>query len=124
MVWFRLYENEFVGQFDQGMGALPATGIDMKNKWVHQWNSLVATEQQNFDLRKTLGKEIYYEIVGMNTLNSKMDPEKCMDVNPGVIEKTEIAKMVKKYSSSKKKDGIGLAFIVENFNKGTQMADI
>lgn len=127
IVWFGLdfTKAKFVGQFDQGMGALPATGGDMKNKWVQQWNSLVATEQQNFDFKKALGKDnVFYDISGMNTLNSKMDPDKCMDVNPGKIEKSEIDGMVKKYSSTDKKDGVGLAFVVENFNKGSQVADV
>jgi hypothetical protein len=43
---------KFVGQFDQGMGAMPATGTDMKNKWIPQWNALIAKEPQNFKLKE------------------------------------------------------------------------
>lgn len=127
IVWFGMdfTKTTFVGQFDQGMGAMPATGGDMKNKWIPQWNSLIATEQQNFDFKKALGKDnIYYDIAAMNTLNTKINPDGCMDVNPGKIERSAIDGMVKKYSSNDKKDGVGLAFIVENFNKGAQVADI
>lgn len=127
IVWFGMdfTKATFVGQFDQGMGAMPATGGDMKNKWIPQWNSLIATEQQNFDFKKALGKDnIYYDITAMNTLNTKINPDGCMDVNPGKIERSAIDGMVKKYSSNDKKDGVGLAFIVENFNKGAQVADI
>ena len=60
----------------------------------------------------------------MNELNSKIDVDACMVYNEGKIERTEIDGMVKKYKAEVKKDGIGLSFIIENFNKGTQMADI
>jgi hypothetical protein len=126
IVWFGMdfTKAKFVGQFDQGMGAMPATGGDMKNKWIPQWNNLVASEQQNFDFKKALDKDIYYDIATMNSLNSKIDPDKCMDVNPGKISKADVEAAVKHYSSDNKKEGVGLAFLVENFNKGAQVADV
>lgn len=127
VVWFGMdfTKATFVGQFDQGMGAMPATGGDMKNKWCAQWNNLVATEQQNFDFKKALSKEsIYYDIASVNALNTKLDPDKCMNLNPGKIERSAIDGMVKKYSSADKKQGVGLVFIIENFNKGAQVADV
>jgi hypothetical protein len=127
IVWFGLdfTKAKFVGQFDQGMGAMPATGGEMRNKWIPQWNALIQNEQQNFDLRKALDKEsIYYDIASVNTLNSKINPDACMDFNPTKIEKSQISEMVKAYSSNEKKEGVGLSFIVENFNKGTQMASV
>lgn len=127
IVWFGMdfTKAKFVGQFDQGMGAMPATGGDMRNKWIPQWNALIQNEQQNFDIKKALGVEsVYYDIANMNTLNSKLNPDGIMDVNPGKIDKSEVDGMVKKYESVDKKDGVGLAFVVENFNKGSQMADV
>jgi hypothetical protein len=59
----------------------------------------------------------------VNELNSHIDADKCMSFNPGKIEKSEIDEMVKKYAGDRK-DGIGLVFVVENFNKGTEMADV
>ncbi len=127
IVWFGMdfTKAKFVGQFDQGMGAMPATGGDMRNKWIPQWNALIQNEQQNFDLKKALNKEsVYYDIASVNTINSKLDPDACLDVNPTKIEKSALADLVKKYSSTSKKDGVGLVFIVENFNKGAQVADV
>lgn len=127
IVWFGMdfTKAKFVGQFDQGMGAMPATGGDMRNKWIPQWNALIQNEQQNFDIKKALNKEsVYYDIATINTLNSKIDPDGCMDVNPGKIEKSSIDAMVKKYASNDKKEGVGLVYIIENFNKGSQVADV
>jgi hypothetical protein len=126
IVWYGLdfTKATFVGQFDQGMGAMPATGNDMKNKWCGQWNALVGKEPQNFKLKEAFKMDnVIYDMASVNELNSKIDADKCMSFNPGKIERSSIDGMVKKYTGDKK-DGIGLAFIVENFNKGTEMADV
>ena len=114
----------FVGQFDQGMGLSPATGLDIKNKWIPQWNSLIVSEPQNFDFRKFLKKSVYYDIANLNELNRTIDTEKCMAYNPGKIERSAIDEMIKKYTAGDKKEGVGLVFIIENFDKGTQMAGV
>ena len=117
IVWFGMdfTKAKFVGQFDQGMGAMPATGGDMRNKWIPQWNALIQNEQQNFDLKKALGKEsVYYDIASLNTINSKINPDGLMDVNPTKIEKSVISELVKKYSSADKKDGVGLVAWLTN----------
>lgn len=127
IVWFGIdfTKATFVGQFDQGMGMAPATGLDIKNKWIPQWNSLIVNEPQNFDFKKSLKKKsVYNDITTMNELNRNINTEKCMDYNPGKIERTAIDEMVKKYTSATKKEGVGLAFIVENFDKGAQTAGV
>ena len=127
VVWYGLDFSKatFVGQFDQGMGAMPATGNDMKNKWCGQWNALIGKEPQNFKIKEAFRIDnLIYDMAPVNEINSKLDGDKCMSFNPGKIEKTSIDEMIKKYSAGDKKDGIGLVFIVENFNKGTEMADV
>ena len=127
IVWYGLdfTKATFVGQFDQGMGMAPATGLDIKNKWIPQWNSLIVNEPQNFDFKKNLKKKsVYSDIANMNELNRNVNTEKCMNYNPGKIERTAIDEMVKKYTAGEKKDGIGLAFIVENFDKGAATASV
>jgi hypothetical protein len=127
VVWYGLdfAKAKFVGQFDQGFGAMPATGTEMRNKWIPQWNALVAKEPQNFKLKNALRKDnVYYDLVPLNELNSKIDVDKCMSFNAGKIERAEIDEMVKQYGSGDKKEGIGLAFIVESFNKGMESADV
>ena len=115
---------KFVGGFDQVGGAGAATGSDMKSKWIPSWNSLIQNEQPKYDLKKTFRKDnVYYDISSLNELNSKIDVDACMVPNPGKIEKSDIEGMVKKYTGEKK-EGVGLVFIVENFNKGSQMADV
>jgi len=125
-VWFGLdfTKATFVGQFDQGMGAAPGNGLDMKNKFIPQWNNLIAGEQKKYDLKGTFRKDnIIYDMNSVNELNQKIDVDNCMSFNVGKIERSAIDDMVKKYTSSQK-EGLGLVFIVENFNKGTQMSSV
>jgi hypothetical protein len=127
VVWYGLdfTKAKFVGQFDQGFGALPATGMDMKNKWIPQWNSLIAKEPQNFKIKDAIRKDnIYYDLAPLNELNSKIDVDKAMSFNAGKIEASEIDGMVKNYGTGDKKSGIGLAFIVENFDKNMETASV
>lgn len=127
IVWFGLdfTKAKFVGGFDQVGGAGVATGSDMKTKWIPGWNALILNEPQHFDFKKSFRKDnVVYDLKSMNELNSKIDVDACMVYNEGKIERTEIDGMVKKYKAEVKKDGIGLSFIIENFNKGTQMADV
>jgi hypothetical protein len=127
IVWFGVdfSKAKFVGAFDQGMGAGPATGSDMKNKYAPAWNDLIAKEQPKFDIKKALHKDnVIYDLKTINEINKSMDAEACMVYNEGKIDPNEIPAMVKKYNADVKKDGIGLTFIVENFNKNTQMADV
>lgn len=127
IVWFGLdfTKAKFVGSFDQAAGVAPATGSDMKAKWIPAWNSLIAAEPQHFDFRKSFRKDnVIYDMKSVNELNNKIDVDACMVYNPGKIEKSEIEEMVKKYTGDVKKEGIGLSFIIENFNKTTQMADV
>ncbi len=127
IVWYGLdfTKAKFVGQFDQGMGAMPAKGYDMKVKWVPQWNSLIAKEPKNFDLRKAMEKEnIIYDLEPVNTVNSKMDKDDCMSFNAGKIEKNKIDYMIEAYPRGEQKNGIGCVFIVENFNKNMESASV
>ena len=126
IVWYGLdfTKAKFVGGFDQVGGAGAATGSDMKSKWIPSWNALIINEQPKYDLKKTFRKDnVYYDVTSLNELNSKIDVDAIMTPNPGKIEKSEIDGMVKKYTGEKK-EGVGLSFVVENFNKGSQMANV
>ena len=127
IVWYGLdfSKAKFVGQFDQGMGASPASGSTMRSKWIPEWNALILKEPQHFDIKKAFRKDnVYNDVAPVNVVNSQMDIDNCMVFNPGKIERNEIDAMVKKYKGGDKKEGVGLVFIIENFNKGAENADV
>jgi hypothetical protein len=125
IVWYGLdfTKARFVGQFDQGMGAAPASGMDIKNKWIGQWNNLIGKEPQNFKIKEAFQKDnVYYDMSGMAELNNKIDPGKIMVFNATKLDQKEIDGMVKNYKPGDKKEGVGLSFIIESFDKGTETA--
>lgn len=126
VVWYGLdfSKAKFVGQFDQGAGIAPATGYEMKNKWVGQWNALIAKEQPKFDLRKAFHKDnIYYDLEPSNTFNKKMDADACMTYNDASkLDNSVIEKMIKDYPLGEKKEGIGCVFVIEKFDKSADNA--
>jgi hypothetical protein len=126
VVWYGLdfTKAKFIGAFDQGMGIAGATGTDMRNKWVPKWNDLIIKEQDKYSVKDAFRKEsIYYDIAAVNALNSKIDVDNMMSPNPTKIDKSEIPNMVKNYSGDKK-EGLGVAFIIESFNKNDKVADL
>jgi hypothetical protein len=126
IVWYGLdfTKAKFVGAFDQIGGAGAVNGMEMKTKWIPGWNNLIISEPQNFDLKKTFRVDnIYNDLSSVNELNSKLDADKCMTYNEGKIDKSEIDAMIKKYKGEKK-EGVGLVFIVQNFNKTTSFGDV
>lgn len=112
-----------VGVFDQGFGVEPANSTELRDVWIPAWNSLMAAEQSNFDLKRAFRKKyVYYDLASVNQLNSQLNPAELLNFNETKITNETIQEMVKKYTSSEKKGGLGLSLVVENFNKNTQMA--
>ena len=127
-IWYGMdfSKAKFVGEFDQGAGAGgQMKGYDMRTKYIPAWNSLIAKEPQNFDLKRTLDADnIIYDLDPVNTVNSKMDADACMSFNPGKIDKSTISDMIANYPDGEKKQGIGCVFIVENFDKNADLATV
>jgi hypothetical protein len=126
IVWYGLdfTKAKFVGGFNQAGGIGEASGEDMVEKWIPAWNNLVITEQNKYDLKKAFHKEsVYYDIQKVTELNSKIDAATCITPNPSAIDPKAISGMVARYSGDKK-EGLGLSFIVESFNKTDVTADV
>jgi hypothetical protein len=105
--------------------AATETGSELKFKHIPAINTLIVTEQgKGFNLKMAFQKDVInYDINSVNELNGKIDADKLTSFNAGKVEKSELDAMVKNYTSEKK-DGLGLVFIVENFDKGAQMGTV
>lgn len=127
MAWYGMdfTKASFIGTFDTGMGVNPADGIELRNKWIPAWNNLIVAEQQNFNLKRPFRKCcVFYDITSVNQLNKTIDPEALLVSRETKISKATIKEMVKRYTPIEKKDGIGLVFIVESFNKNDKTANL
>ncbi len=115
----------FTGGFDQMGGAGVTTGTDLKTKWIPGWNALIMSQPETFDLKTSFRKDnVFFDLASVNNLNNKIFADDCIQQLKHELKSSAIADMVQKYQGSVKKEGIGLSFIVESFNKETQMADV
>jgi len=122
IVWYGLNfsEAKMVGQFDQAMGAGPASGSDIKNKWIPQWNSLIMTEQKNFKIKEAFQKdEVFYDITPTEKQNQNINSDDLMSFNTYTFKDAQktAKEIVSKLKGGEKTEGIGVTFIVESFNK-------
>lgn len=90
---------------------------DIQKRYVPAWNSLVLSEAEKYDVRKFFKKgEVVNDIVAVEAVNEKINPGEWVQTNSYTLDKSEIAGMVKKYNGTEK-EGLGLVFIVESFDK-------
>ncbi|MFN8116142.1 MAG: hypothetical protein U0W65_08515 [Bacteroidia bacterium] len=127
IVWYGLNfsEAKMVGQFDQAMGAGPASGSDIKNKWIPQWNSLIMTEQKNFKIKEAFQKdEVFYDITPTEKQNQNINSDDLMSFNTYTFKDAQktAKEIVSKLKGGEKTEGIGVTFIVESFNKSMDEA--
>ena len=129
IVWYGLNftEAKMVGQFDQAMGAGPASASDIKNKWIPNWNGLIQTEAKNFKIAEAFHKdEVFYDVTPTEKANYAINTDDLMSFNSfkfADAQKT-VAKVISKLGQGEKTEGIGVTFVVESFNKSTDEASI
>ncbi len=127
IVWYGLdfSKSHFIGSFDQGFGYLPASGYDMKTKWIPEWNGIIVREPNNFDFKKAFKKDkIHYDLNPLAKINQKIDVAECMTYITNKISLSTIDSMVSNYPEGDIKEGIGVSFIVENFDKTLEKATV
>jgi hypothetical protein len=124
IVWYGLdfSKAKFLGAFVQPGKAGDATGNDIKTKWIPQWNSFVVSEPQKFDFKKALDKgSIYNDLKPVEESNSKIVVDNMKSMNTYKLPKEEAEKVISTYSGGDKKEGIGMVFVVESFDKGYKL---
>jgi hypothetical protein len=120
LVWYGLdfSQAKFVGKFDQGFGRNPVNEFEIINKYIPAWNSLVVVEPRNFDLENTFWKKtVYYDLKPVEALNAKIKPEDVYTYNSYTLDKGKLEPLIQSYADGDKKEGLGLVFVVESFNK-------
>jgi hypothetical protein len=122
IVWYGLdfSKAQMIGQFDQGAGAGMATGSDLKSTYVPRWNNLIVDEGKKYDLKRFFRKvTVYNELNVVEKSNQKIDPDHFIIhneynfANAGKI----VQDIISNYTAGDKKEGLGVVFIVEYFDK-------
>lgn len=84
IVWYGLNftEAKMVGQFDQAMGAGPASASDLKNKWMPNWNGLIQSEPKNFKIAEAFQKnDVFYDVTPTEKANYAISTDDLMSFN-------------------------------------------
>jgi len=129
IIWFGLdfSKSKMIGQFDQGAGIAPATGSEVKTKWIPAWNGVILNEPEKYDLKKTFRKtSVYKDLSVVNKSNAKIDVDNIMTYNDYKLKnaETDIQEIISGYGNGDKTEGIGVVFIVEYFDKVAQTASV
>jgi len=129
IVWYGLdfTNSRFIGQFDQAVGAGPASAYDIKTKHIPSWNSLILSESTKYDIGKTFRKtSVYNDISPVEKVNAKIDEDKLMSYNTYSFSDAQstVSNCVKKYSGGDQSSGLAVVFIVEYFHKDQQEASV
>ena len=127
MVWYGLdfTKAKFVGSFDQMNGAGAASGTDIVTKYIPAWNMIVLNEQSKYDLRKAFRKaNVFYNLDPVEKNNANIDVDAIMSYNSYKFDDPDktINEIIANYSDGEKKEGVGVVFIVEYFDKMKQQA--
>lgn len=127
IVWYGLdfSKAKMIGAFDQGAGAAPASGSEIKAKYIPTWNTLILNEAPKYDLKRTFRKtEVYKDLSVVEKSNSKIDPDDFLTFNDYKFNNSNsiIETIINNYVNGDKTEGIGVVFIVEYFNKNETKA--
>ena len=110
---------KLIGNFTQFKDAGGANAAEVKEKYFPAWNNLVLNEPKKYDVKKMLRRaDMTYEIGKMNDINAKASVKEMEASNNPAYTQEEVEKFTKSYSSGEK-IGLGVAFIAEVLNKGT-----
>ncbi len=113
---------KFVGDFYQFKEAGKISAADLRNKYFPDWNRIIINEQKKYDVNGMLNKDnVAYDIDMLMGLNAATGLDNIEGNNPPGYKQEDIKKFVSQYPLSGK-SGIGVALVVESFNKGADEA--
>lgn len=127
VVWYGLdfSKSKFIGSFENIKGTMPIDAFELRESYIPAWNSLVVSEPNNFDIKKTFWKkDVYYDLKSVESVNSTIDTRDLITQNNHIISKSDLPKMVALYNKGDKKEGLGLSFIIECFDKSKVQASL
>lgn len=92
------------------------TGEELVNKFFRAWNNVVYSEESKYDFAKTFKKKnVKRDISYISKINDQRDPEDVVAYENQTITEDELVQHINSYEIEG--SGVGLVFVVENFNK-------
>jgi hypothetical protein len=89
------------------------------------WNDMILNESEKYDIAGALMKsKSEYDLTKVRERNATISADGLVKDKPHEISESDVAAVVADYSSEEYAEGVGLVFVVENFNKLGQEATI
>ncbi len=108
---------KLIGDFSDFAGAGEKSTVQIRDKYFPQWNHLILSESNKYDLRGMLRKgDLFYDIGMIMDLNARTSIENMETYNVPDYRKEDIEGFVKGYDLNGK-EGIGVLFVAECLNK-------
>ena len=89
----------------------------IRNDFFEKWNSLILVEADKYDLKGAFKKPaLKYDAEMIKAINMKVDHHALVQDKSHAITKEDVENAVKQYNTDQK-EGYGLVFVVESFDK-------
>ncbi|GAL82964.1 hypothetical protein MYP_190 [Sporocytophaga myxococcoides] len=127
VVWYGIdfSHSKFIGEFSQFSEAGTKSSQEIQVKYFPAWNNIVINEPDKYNIKKFYGfDEVIFDLNLVKKNNEAADIDAIFDQSkPNDLSPEKIQKMISSYHISGKK-GLGLVFIVDNFNKIEEQGNI
>jgi hypothetical protein len=93
----------------------------IRDQYFHQWNDMTT----NMDLAKVFQKSaVYKDPKGITKIDAERETDALVSNDDADLSADAIAEAVKEVPLGQKKEGVGVIFLVQSFNKTTQMGSV
>jgi hypothetical protein len=127
VVWYGVdfSHSKFKGEFSQFSDAGTKSSEEIQVKYFPAWNNLIINEPDKYNIKKFYGfDEVGVDLDLVKKNNAAADIDAIFDPSkPNNLSPEKIQKIINSYHISGKK-GLGLVFIVDNFNKIEEQGNI
>ena len=108
---------KLAGEFNHFMQAGDNSVSEIKEVYIPAWNKIILNENKKYDIKGALRKDrIVYDIDMIMKKNTEIELAEIESYNSPNYSKEDIEQFVNEYSLENK-EGVGLVFVVEAFNK-------
>jgi len=127
VVWYGIdfSHSKFIGEFSQFSDAGTKSSEEIQVKYFPAWNNIVITESEKYNIKKFYGfDEVKTDLELVKKNNAAADIDAIFDqAAKNDLSEEKVQKIISSYQISGKK-GLGLVFIVDNFNKTEEQGSI
>jgi len=102
------------------VGATAGTEDAIVDRYFQWWNTLVIRESSKYDVKKFFRKsEVTFDLAYVTRINAERDRESLFAYNEQQISEEDLSAHIRSYEVDG--TGVGLVYVIENFNAGSEL---